>query len=148
MPYTVNKQPQCVAGTVKSVETFSETYQYYTLNLNIQDSQVSSPILNQDGAVVGIVQPSADGQNGVAYAVSARFANDLKTSSMSVNDPVLRQTSIPVALPNDAKDATVALFLASSSLNETQYANLIDRFIRKFPNVPDGYINRAPSLHL
>lgn len=143
MPYTVNKQPQCVAGTVKSVETFSETYQYYTLNLNIQDSQVSSPILNQDGAVVGIVQPSADGQNGVAYAVSARFANDLKTSSMAVNDPVLRQTSIPVALPNDAKDATVALFLASSTLNETQYANLIDRFVRKFPNVPDGYINRA-----
>ena len=94
MPYTVNKQPQCVAGTVKSVETFSETYQYYTLNLNIQDSQVSSPILNQDGAVpAGIVQPSADGQNGVAYAVSARFANDLGASGMAVNDPVLDQTS-------------------------------------------------------
>ncbi len=146
MPYTVNKQPQCVAGSVTSAETFMDHYQYYTLALNIEESQVSSPILNQEGAVVGIVQPSAGGQRGVAYAVSARFANELKVTGLSINDPVLRQTSIPLAMPDDAKDALLTLFLASSTQTEQQYTQLVDRFIQKFPGEADGYVYRA-RLH-
>ena len=143
MPYTVNKQPTCISGKISSAETFQDTYQYYTLAINIEESHVTCPILNNDGAVVGIVQPSAGGQKGVAYAVSARFANDLKITGLSINDPILRQTAIPIALPDDAKDAILTLFLASSTLNKTQFTQLINRFIQKFPNQPDGYINRA-----
>ena len=143
MPYTVNKQPTCISGKINSAETFQDTYQYYTLAINIEESHVTCPILNNDGAVVGIVQPSAGGQKGVAYAVSARFANDLKITGLSINDPILRQTAIPIALPDDAKDAILTLFLASSTLNKTQFTQLINRFIQKFPNLPDGYINRA-----
>ena len=143
MPYTVNKQPTCISGKINSAETFQDTYQYYTLAINIEESHVTCPILNNDGAVVGIVQPSAGGQKGVAYAVSARFANDLKITGLSINDPILRQTAIPIALPDDAKDAILTLFLASSTLNKTQFTQLINRFIQKFPNQPDGYINRA-----
>lgn len=143
MPYTVNKQPTCISGKISSAETFQDTYQYYTLAINIEESHVTCPILNNDGAVVGIVQPSAGGQKGVAYAVSARFANDLKITGLSINDPILRQTAIPIALPDDAKDAILTLFLASSTLNKTQFTQLINRFIQKFPNLPDGYINRA-----
>jgi len=143
MPYTVNKQPTCISGKINSAETFQDTYQYYTLAINIEESHVTCPILNNDGAVVGIVQPSAGGQKGVAYAVSARFANDLKITGLSINDPILRQTAIPIALPDDAKDAILMLFLASSTLNKTQFIQLINRFIHKFPNQPDGYINRA-----
>ena len=69
MPYTVNKQPTCISGKINSAETFQDTYQYYTLTINIEESHVTCPILNNDGAVVGIVQPSAGGQKGVAYAV-------------------------------------------------------------------------------
>jgi tetratricopeptide (TPR) repeat protein len=143
MPYTVNKQPTCISGKINSAETFQDTYQYYTLAINIEESHVTCPILNNDGAVVGIVQPSAGGQKGVAYAVSTRFANDLKITGLSINDPILRQTAIPIALPDDAKDAILTLFLASSTLNKTQFTQLINRFIQKFPNLPDGYINRA-----
>ena len=121
MPYTVNKQPTCISGKINSAETFQDTYQYYTLTINIEESHVTCPILNNDGAVVGIVQPSAGGQKGVAYAVSARFANDLKITGLSINDPILRQTAIPIALPDDAKDAILTLFLASSTL----YADII-----------------------
>ena len=143
MPYTVNKQPQCIQGSVTNAETFQERYQYYTLALTIEESHVSSPVLNSAGAVVGIVQPSVGGKKGVAYAVSARFATDLKVTGLSINDPVLRQTAIPLALPDDAKDAILTLFLASSSKSKSEYAQLIDRFIQKFPNQPDGYVYRA-----
>ena len=143
LPYAVNKTPECVQGTVSSAEQFQEKYQYYTLSMTVEESQVSSPVLNQNGEVIGIIQPSAGDKKGTSYAISARYAADLKISGLSINDPVMKQTQIPIALPDDAKEALLSLFLASSSMSESQYANLVERFIQKFPNEADGYIYRA-----
>ncbi len=143
LPYAVNKTPECVQGTVSSAEQFQEKYQYYTLSMTVEESQVSCPVLNQNGEVVGIIQPSAGDKKGTSYAISARYAADLKISGLSVNDPVMKQTQIPIALPDDTKEALLSLFLASSSMSESQYANMVERFILKFPNEADGYIYRA-----
>jgi Putative Zn-dependent protease, contains TPR repeats len=143
LPYSVKKTPVCVKGTVSSAEKFQDTYQYYTLQLTTEESQVSSPILNQEGAVIGIIQPSAGTKKETSYAVSARFAADLTIKGLSINDPVLKQTAIAKALPDDQKEALLALFLASSSMNDSQYADFIERFIQKFPQVSDGYTYRA-----
>lgn len=143
LPYSVKKTPDCIQGSVKSAETFADSYQYYTLTLNAGDSHVTSPILNQDGAVIGILQPSADNQQGTSYAISARYAADLKLTSISLNDPMYKQTNIPLALPDDPQDALIALFLASSTMSDTQYTSYVERFVSKFPNESDGYINRA-----
>jgi len=143
LPYAVKKTPECVQGTVSSAEQFQEKYQYYTLSMTVEESQVSCPVLNQNGEVVGIIQPSAGDKKGTSYAISARYAADLKISGLSVNDPVMKQTQIPIALPDDTKEALLSLFLASSSMSESQYANLVERFIQKFPNEADGYIYRA-----
>ena len=143
LPYTIKKTPDCIQGTVSHAEQFQEKYQYYTLQLNAEESHVSSPILNQNGEVVGIIQPSAGDKKGTAYAVSARFAADLKISGLSLNDPVMKQTGIAIALPDDSQEALLTLFLASSTMNEEQYDNLIERFIQKFPNEADGYVYRA-----
>lgn len=142
LPYAVKKTPDCIQGTISNAEQFQDNYQYYTLQLNAEESHISSPVLNQNGEVVGILQPSAGDKKGVAYAVSARYAADLKISGLSLNDPVLQQTQIPIALPDDPKEALLSLFLASSA-NESQYANTVERFIQKFPNEADGYIYRA-----
>ena len=143
LPYAVKKTPDCIQGTVSNAELFQEKYQYYTLQLTAEESQMSCPVLNQNGEVVGIVQPAAGDQKGTSYAVSARFAADQKISGLSINDPVLKQTQIPIALPDEAKEALLTLFLASSSMTESQYANMVERFIQKFPNEADGYIYRA-----
>ncbi|MBQ8154449.1 MAG: hypothetical protein IJ069_12400 [Prevotella sp.] len=143
LPYAVKKTPECVQGTVSSAEQFQEKYQYYTLSMTVEESQVSCPVLNQNGEVVGIIQPSAGDKKGTSYAISARYAADLKISGLSINDPVMKQTQIPIALPDDTKEALLSLFLASSSMSESQYANLVERFIQKFPNEADGYIYRA-----
>ncbi|MBP3775994.1 MAG: serine protease [Prevotella sp.] len=143
LPYAVKKTPECVQGTVSSAEQFQEKYQYYTLSMTVEESQVSCPVLNQNGEVVGIIQPSAGDKKGTSYAISARYAADLKISGLSINDPVMKQTQIPIALPDDTKEALLSLFLASSSMSESQYANMVERFIQKFPNEADGYIYRA-----
>lgn len=143
LPYSVKKTPVCVKGTVSSAEKFQDTYQYYTLQLTTEENQVSSPILNQDGAVIGIIQPSAGTKKETSYAVSARYAADLAIKGLSVNDPALKQTAIAKALPDDQKEALLALFLSSSSMSDSQYADFIERFIQKFPQVSDGYVYRA-----
>jgi len=143
LPYAVKKTPDCVQGTISNAELFQDKYQYYTLQLNAEESQINSPVLNENGEVVGIIQPSAGDQKGTSYAVSARFATDLKIVGLSINDPVFRQTQIPMAIPDDAKEALLTIFLASSSVNENEYLNLIERFIKKFPDEADGYVYRA-----
>lgn len=143
LPYAVKKTPDCVQGTISNAELFQDKYQYYTLQLNAEESQINSPVLNENGEVVGIIQPSAGDQKGTSYAVSARFATDLKIVGLSINDPVFKQTQIPMAMPDDAKEALLTIFLASSSVSENEYINLIERFIKKFPDEADGYVYRA-----
>ena len=143
LPYAVKKTPDCVQGTISNAELFQDKYQYYTLQLNAEESQINSPVLNENGEVVGIIQPSAGDQKGTSYAVSARFATDLKIVGLSINNPVFRQTQIPMAMPDDAKEAMLTIFLASSSVSENEYLNLIERFIKKFPDEADGYVYRA-----
>lgn len=143
LPYAVKKTPDCVQGTISNAELFQDKYQYYTLQLNADESQINSPVLNENGEVVGIIQPSAGDQKGTSYAVSARFATDLKIVGLSINDPVFKQTQIPMAMPDDAKEALLTIFLASSSVSESEYLNLIERFIKKFPDEADGYVYRA-----
>ena len=47
LPYAVKKTPSCIQGTLKSAEKFQDTYQYYTLQLNAEESHVSCPVLNR-----------------------------------------------------------------------------------------------------
>ena len=143
MPYAVKKVPACTKGTVSSAEQFGEGYTYYTLDMETSDQQVGCPILNEQGEAVGILQPSASGKSTTGYAVSARYANSLRMSALSQNDPVLRTVKITKALPDDQSEATLALYVSSSTMSTEEYDQLINRFIEKFPQSSDGYIYRA-----
>ena len=143
MPYAVKKVPACTKGTVSSAEQFGEGYTYYTLDMETSDQQVGCPILNEQGEAVGILQPSANGKTTTGYAVSARYANSLRMSALSQNDPVLRTVKITKALPDDQSEATLALYVSSSTMSTEEYDQLINRFIEKFPQSSDGYIYRA-----
>ena len=143
MPYAVKKVPACTKGTVSSAEQFGESYTYYTLDMETSDQQVGCPILNEQGEAVGILQPSASGKSTTGYAVSARYANSLRMSALSHNDPVLRTVKIAKALPDDQSEATLALYVSSSTMSTEEYDQLINRFIEKFPQSSDGYIYRA-----
>ena len=143
MPYAVKKVPACTKGTVSSAEQFGESYTYYTLDMETSDQQVGCPILNEQGEAVGILQPSASGKSTTGYAVSVRYANSLRMSALSQNDPALRTVKITKASPDDQSEATLALYVSSSTMSTEEYDQLINRFIEKFPQSSDGYIYRA-----
>lgn len=143
MPYAVKKVPTCTKGTVSNAEQFGEGYAYYTLDMETSDQQVGCPILNEQGEAVGILQPSASGKSTTGYAVSVRYANSLRMSALSQNDPALRTVKITKALPDDQSEATLALYVSASTMSTEEYDQLINRFIEKFPQSSDGYIYRA-----
>ena len=144
LPYNqVKKVPQ---GTVRKAEIFNQDYAYYTVALQMPDNSVGAPLLSEAGEVLGLMQQPASLMDTLNYAVSALFADSLKTTGLSINDPVLRATGIRKALPQDVGQAQLALYIGGASLDSLAYCQLIEDFILQFPNHPDGYTYRAQQL--
>ncbi|MBQ7509991.1 MAG: hypothetical protein IJT53_03700 [Prevotella sp.] len=147
LPYhEVKRVPQ---GMIRKTETFNGDNAYYTVSfpsssfLLPSSSIVGTPLLNEAGEAIGLMQQPTSEKDTLCYAVSALFADSLKTTGLSINDPVLRMTAIKKALPQDVNQAILTLYVGASSLDSLAYAGLIDDFIRQFPNHPDGYTYRA-----
>lgn len=141
LPYHETKN--CPKGTVNKAETFADTYTYYTVALTMGDNPIGTPLMNANGEVIGLMQQPASQTDTLSYAVSARFADSLRISGLSLSDPVLRSTSIKKDLPKSVDQAQLMLFLAASGQDSLTFAGLIERFIDKFPTEPDGYVYRA-----
>ena len=131
------------AGTIRKAETFQGEYEYYTVALTMPANTVSTPLINQAGEVVGLMQQPATDKDTLSYAVSARFADSLRISGFGMNEATLLQTKIKKELPDDQKEAVLALYMASSRQDSASYVNMVEDFIRKFPKASDGYLCRA-----
>ena len=144
LPYGQTKRvPE---GMIRKSETFNQTYSYYTVALQMPENTVGAPLLTEAGEVIGLMQQPAALTDTLNYAVSALFADSLKITGLSINDPVLRSTGIKKALPEDIGQAQLTLFVAGSSLDSLAYVQLVEDFIQQFPNHPDGYTSRAQLL--
>ena len=141
LPY--REQKQATGGEVVRAETFGQGYDYYTVRMKMPQDGVGLPLLNGAGELLALMQQPATSQDTLCYAVSARFADSLKTTGLSINDPVLRSTAIRKALPDDLAQAQLSLFVAASALDSAQYALLLEDFIAQYPQEPDGYVSRA-----
>lgn len=130
-------------GVIRKAETFQSEYAYYTVAMNMPENAVGCPLLNDAGEVIGLMQQPATSQDTLSYAVSALFADSLKISAFGMNEASLQLTQIKKELPDNIKDATLALYLASSQQDSITYATMVNDFIQKFPQAPDGYTYRA-----
>ena len=140
LPYSETKNlPQ---GSISKTETFQDEYGYYTVALTMPEGTAGAPLMNDEGLVVAIMQQPYR-QDTVSYAVSARFADSLRISGLSINDPVLRSTRIKKALPDDQAQARLTLYVASAQMDSAAYATLLDDYIAKFPKSHEGYVTRA-----
>ena len=141
LPYHETKQ--VFGGPISKAEKFMEKYDYYTVALTSPQHLENCPLLNEGGEVIGLIQPSANAQDTLSYAISVVFVDSLRMTGFSMNEPVYQQTQIKKELPDDLKEANVAVFLASSRNDSLAYAELIDDMIIKFPAAPDGYTYKA-----
>ena len=141
LPYHETKTLR--SGAIRKAEKFHQDYDYYTVAVSMAENTVSCPLINQAGEAIGLMQPAASDRDTLSYAVSARFADSLKISGFAMNDATLQLTHIKKELPDDIKEATLALFMANSQADSLAYATLVSDFIEKFPQAADGYTYRA-----
>ena len=146
LPYNAKNGYSCTAATVKSVQKVQNDYDYYTLEGNGTENTVGCPYLNAAGDVVGIKQQSSSDDNATQYAVGATFATGLKMTGLSLNDAALKATSIKKELPDELDQAILTLYLASSIGDANSFVGLVDDFIEKFPQAPDGYSYKAQIM--
>ena len=141
LPYHETKQ--LYSGPIRKAEKFMGNYDYYTVAITSPQHVENCPLLNESGEVIGLIQPSANAADSLSYAISVVFADSLRMTGFSINEPVFQQTQVKKALPSDIKEANVALFLASAKNDSLAYAELVDDMISQFPAAPDGYTYKA-----
>ena len=146
LPYNAKNAYSCTAAKVKSVQKVQNDYDYYTLEATAPENTVGCPYLNANGDVVGIQQQSSSDDNTTQYAVGAAFATGLKMTGLSLNDPALKATSIKKDLPDELDQAILTLYLASTLGDAQSFVGLVDDFIAKFPQAPDGYSYKAQIM--
>ena len=146
LPYNAKNAYSCTAAKVKSVQKVQNDYDYYTLDGNAGENTIGCPYLNANGDVVGIQQQSSSDDNTKQYAVGAAFATGLKMTGLSLNDPALKATSIKKDLPDELDQAILTLYLASTLGDAQSFVGLVDDFIAKFPQAPDGYSYKAQIM--
>ena len=146
LPYNAKNAYSCTAAKVKSVQKVQNDYDYYTLEATAPENTVGCPYLNANGEVVGIQQQSSSNDNTTQYAVGAAFATGLKMTGLSLNDPALKATSIKKDLPDELDQAILTLYLASTLGDAQSFVGLVDDFIAKFPQAPDGYSYKAQIM--
>lgn len=134
--YALKKAP-CKQYAIKSVESFMEKYSYYILDGKAAENSADCPFVNQNGEILGLCQLSKDGEE--VHATDVRFINTFTTRGLSINDPLLRQTGIRVALPTDVNDARLMLMMAGEKSDTAAYVGYVEDFIRQFPTEVDGY---------
>ena len=143
LPYSTQKNTAPTPGSVKESSRMAGPYQYYTLELALQDKMVSCPLMDANGQVFALAQQTSDDTDkSTCYAMDARFAMAQEINAFSLNDGSLSNIGIKKALPDSEEQALVTLLMASTT-NKEAYAMILNDFIKKFPNNADGYVRRA-----
>ena len=131
------------SGPIRKAETFQGDFPYYTVALSMGENQVSCPLLDESGQVIGMMQQPAVLGDSLSYAVSARFVDSLKITGLNYFDETFKLTQVKKLMPADIKEANLVLYFAGSQSDSAEYVSLIQDFIQQFPNASDGYIYRA-----
>lgn len=132
--------------TVKSVEQVAGGYAYYTLSGKASTSDLAGrPLLNENGELAAMLQSSAEGDS-LFYALDARYAADIEIKALSLNEPSYKHLKFAKSLPGDVEQAQVYLFVTGNQNDSESYAQVVDQFIKQFPDHFDGYLRRAAIL--
>lgn len=145
LPYAkASKNALCTEDTIAKVETFKDSYNYYTIGKPTNDRQKNCAVLNEEGQMIGLLQLAAK-EGGNAYVIDARFIADMKMKPMDAGNNDLKAIHIRKALPEAEEDALTYLYLLDSK-DSTNYMATMDAFIQKYPLNTSGRVLKAEKL--
>lgn len=139
--YTTDKKDPTAKANVTKADAYGK-YKYYHISAENTAPNMGCPLFNEDGALVGIVQPNVEDSATEACAIDARFVPTLSISATSALNSDLRAIHIPKALPSNAKDALTYIYILGNA-DSTELATALNDFIATFPEKVEGYVQRA-----
>jgi tetratricopeptide (TPR) repeat protein len=138
------KKALCVLDTIIATSAFRDSFTYYTLAHVPSERMSTSPVMNEQGELVGLLQmPVGESKN--SYVIDAHFVSSLSIGPMDAGDADLNSILIPKRLPDDESAASSFLYLLGAR-DTTGYLSYIDDFIGRFPKSTNGYIMKAEEL--
>lgn len=142
--YNVNKT-KAKQVSITKVETFMDKYSYYLLSEAPTEAEQGCPVLDQQGRVLGLIEPSAT-TDGSAFAVDLNYPAGFTAQKLSFSNAALNASGIRAQLPTDANDALLGLMMAANQGNAKKYEAYINDYIALFPTSVNGYAYRAHLL--
>lgn len=143
LPYPTKEKKTCIQDTLLNIQKFDEKFGYYTLGKTIDGKYLNSPVMDEEGNVLAMIQRKADETATASYAISAAYGNSLHTVGLSATNNDLNDIYIRKALPADEADARTYLFMISARTDSALYHRYLDDFVQQFPNSTDPYTQRA-----
>lgn len=143
LPYSTQNSISGTTGTIQSVDSISKSSFYYTLSMKTGAKDVSCPLVNSNGEVIGIIQRNSGEESTESYALGIEYAKGLTINALSGSDMTLKSIKIKKGLPEDESQALVFLYMMSSQLDQNEYLELLNDFINMYPNNIEGYLRRA-----
>ena len=146
MTYSKEKVKTCPTARVNEVKAAGDPpVPFYTLSYAVDGSCLGAPLLNAKGQVVATVQPSI-GMNG--YGLGIQFIDTLRIQAISsqVNTLALDNIHMPKGLPDNMEESLVYLFMKSATMNDEEYLDLLNLFVKTWPDNAEGYYRRATPL--
>ena len=138
------KKASCAVDTVIQATAFRDSFTYYTLSSIPATRMSTSPVMNGQGELIGLLQMPA-GDTGRSYVIDARFAGSLTVGAMDAGNNDLNSIGIPKRLPDDETAASSFLFLLGAR-DTTGYLAYVEDFISRFPQSTTGYTLKAEEL--
>ena len=145
MPYVSSKANVTNATTISAAEKHDNKYDYYTLPIRTEDKSISCPVVNEDGELLGILQPSVKKENEKSFVISAQYVSQLHTNALSARNAEYRDILIRKQLPEDAEQASSFIYLCGTQ-DTSLYLDYVADFIKAFPNRTEGYTMKAEML--
>ena len=63
MPYSTQNSINGIAGTIQNIDSIGNNSFYYTLSMSTGEKDVSCPVMNENGEVIGMIQRNSDSED-------------------------------------------------------------------------------------
>ncbi len=139
-----DKKVPCMQDTVIKVQNFDEYYSYYSLKNPAPERLANSPVLNEDGQLVGILHLAAK-EGSPSFVLDSKYADSLTVKTMDATNVDLKSIRIKKALPQSEQDASSFIYL-SDRTDTLLYPQYIEEFISRYPSNAIGYTLKTEYL--
>lgn len=142
LSYGVKKSGAIDAVKVLDVDSVY-SYPYYTLEAPGKSDFVSLPLLDKDGALAAIMQPSSARDTIRCYAIGAGISNSLVSQPINYGKGYYPSMRIRTEMPHGKDAALSCLYMQSMIGDSASYGMALDDFIAAYPESYEGYLSKA-----